>query len=118
MPCTLQLSIVVCLGLQTTIHAQGSTIASALPRVMGTEVASETHWERRTDISVETHTAAFGDEPFHIDFSITHQGFKSFSAPEHVDVLLVRERATDPDLPQRGDGGPVLILIDGLSVPL
>jgi hypothetical protein len=118
MPSRLPLAIIVCAALQTMIHAQNSTIKPSLPRVMGTEVASEIHWERRTDISVETHTAAFGNEPFYIDFSITHQGFRSISAPEHVDVLLVRERAADSDLPQPADGGPVLIVIDGLSVPL
>ena len=86
-----------------------------LPRVAGTEVSSEFSWERRTDVARDAHTAAFGTEPFHITFSITHRGLKLRAIPELVEVVLVRE---SPSAVTVADQPTALVIIDGLPAPL
>jgi hypothetical protein len=89
-----------------------------LPRVSGTEISSETFWERGTDITSDAHTAMFGAEPFRITFSITHRGLQPAAVPESVDLLLVREMATPADVALQSQAPVALAIIDGLLTPL
>lgn len=88
------------------------------PQLMGTEVSSEYSWERRTGVSLDTHTAVFGKEPFHITFSISYEGLRQLRIPDSVDLVLVRELPSLEDAGGRSEVPPVLVVIDGLPVPL
>jgi hypothetical protein len=92
-------------------------LTSSLPQVTGTETMAEFWYERETNTSVDANNATFGDAPFHITFSITFQGLKQPEVPGTVEVLLVRE-VTQADQPPEPRTSPVIIIIDGLRVPL
>jgi hypothetical protein len=96
------------------LHAQDRP---GLPQVMGTETTAEFWYERETNTSVDANSATFGDAPFHITFSITFQGLKQPDVPGTVGLLLVREVA-QADAPPESRTSPVIIIIDGLRVPL
>jgi hypothetical protein len=98
------------------LRAQDRT-APDLARVMGTETTAEFWYERETNTSIDANNATFGDAPFHITFSITFQGLKQPDVPGTVEVLLVRE-AAQADEPPEPAAPPVIIIIDGLRVPL
>jgi hypothetical protein len=91
--------------------------APGLPQVMGTETTAEFWYERETNTSVDANSATFGDAPFHITFSITFQGLKQPDVPGTVGLLLVREVAQAEE-PLESRTSPVIIIIDGLRVPL
>lgn len=93
-------------------------LAVDVPRVWGTEVSSEYSWERRTGISLDSHTAVFGTEPFHITLSITYEGLKQSRIPESVDVVLVRESPSSSDVAVHEQAAMAIVIIDGLPAPL
>jgi hypothetical protein len=112
-PGRLAVALLVCAA---PLHAQDGP-APRLAQVMGTETTAEFWYERETNTSIDANSATFGDAPFHITFSITFQGLKQPEVPGTVEVLLVREAAQADELPESA-ASPVVIIIDGLRVPL
>ena len=109
-------ALLVCAACAAPLHAQDPP-APGPPPVIGTETTAEFWYERETNTSIDANNATFGDAPFHITFSITFQGLKQPEAPGTVAVLLVREVAPADEAPESRTP-PVIIIIDGLRVPL
>jgi hypothetical protein len=116
MPGRLAAALLVCAVCAAPVHAQDRP-APGLAQVMGTETTAEFWYQRETNTSIDANSATFGDAPFHITFSITFQGLKQPEVPGTVEMLLVRE-AAQADEPPRSPASPVIIIIDGLRVPL
>jgi hypothetical protein len=89
-----------------------------LPRIAGSEISSEQSWQRTSNLTVESHSVVFGAAPFHIAFTITYPGLNLSTPPESVEVLLVRDAPSADDVRTAGDAPPVVVLIDGLPVPM
>jgi hypothetical protein len=115
MPGRHAVALLVCAVCEVPLHAQDRP-APGLARVMGTETTAEFWYQRETNTSIDANNATFGAAPFHITFSITFQGLKQPEVPGTVEVLLVREGAQDE--PPESAASPVIIIIDGLRVPL
>jgi hypothetical protein len=115
-PGRLPFALLVYMVCAASLRAQDRP-AAGTPQVMGTETTAEFWYERETDTSIDSNKAAFGDAPFHITFSITFQGLRQPEAPGTVQVLLVREVAPADEAPE-ARAPPVIIIIDGLRVPL
>jgi hypothetical protein len=86
--------------------------------VTGGEIFSEFSWDRDSNVSVDSQSLAFGDQPFHITFSVTYKGLKLAGAPETVDILLVRERADEGRVAGAVEVPVVVAVVDKLPVPL
>jgi len=100
------------------LHAQGQPPARPdLPLVTGSEISSEQSWQRTNNRTIESHSVMFGDAPFHIVFTVTYVGLNLPVPPESVEVLMVRDVAASDDV-RASDAPPVVVLIDGLPVPM
>jgi hypothetical protein len=115
-PGRLPFAFLVCAAFAASPHAQDRP-APRPPQVMGTETTAEFWYEREMNMSIDASNATFGDAPFHITFSIAFQGLKQPDIPDAVEVLLVREVAQADEAPESRTP-PVIIIIDGLRVPL
>ncbi len=89
-----------------------------LPRVPGSEISSEQSWQRTNNLTIESHSVQFGPAPFHIAFTITYPGLILATPPESVEVRLVRDVPVADDVRTTGDTPQVVVLIDGLPVPM
>jgi hypothetical protein len=116
MPGRLPLALLVGAACAAPLHAQDRPVLGS-PQVIGTETTAEFWYERETNTSIDANNATFGEAPFHITFSIAFQGLKQPEVPGNVEVLLVREVAPADEAPESRTP-PVIIVIDGLSVPL
>lgn len=84
----------------------------------GSEVSSEQSWQRTNNRTIESHSIVFGAAPFRVAFTITYLGLNLPTPPESVEVLIVRDTPTSDDARSTGDAPPVVVLIDGLPVPM
>src|ERR1700694_5652311 len=118
MPARFWTAFVFCAGLAAPAAAQNVPPQAGPRSVAGTEVFSEFSWDRGSDVSVDSQNIAFGEQPFHITFSVTYKGLKLSVAPDTVDILLVRERADAADVARMREVPPVVAIVDKLPVPL
>jgi hypothetical protein len=109
-------ALLVCAACAAPLDAQDRGVASP-PQVMGTETTAEFWYERETNTGIDSNKATFGDAPYHITFSITFPGLRQPEIPGTVEVQLVREVAPADEAPDTRTP-PVIIIIDGLRVPL
>jgi len=99
-------------------RAQPTTSQNVNPLIRGSEVFSEFSWDRDSNLSIDAQSIAFGEEPFHIVFSVSYKGLKLAAAPDTVEVLLVRDRATASDRASSAGSQPAVAIVDQLPVPL
>lgn len=98
--------------------AQNASAQASAGPITGSEIFSEFSWDRDSNVSVDSQNVAFGDQPFHITFSVSYKGLKLTGAPETVDILLVRERADAADVAPALEAPLVVAIVDKLPVPL
>lgn len=108
------------IALTTLLHGQAQSPAPRpdLPRVAGSEISSEQSWQRANNLTIESYSVVFGPAPFHIAFTVTYAGLNLLSPPESVEVLMVRDVPSSDDVRGAGKEPPVVVLIDGLPVPM
>lgn len=98
------------------VQAQNTPASPPPERILGTEISSELWYQRSTDTTVAGETVLFGNEPFHVTFTITYRGMRLLAAPTTVEVVVARDRSDAS--PNTDAAGPAVVVIDGLKVPL
>ena len=62
----------LCAGLAAPAAAQNAAGQTSAGPISGSEIFSEFSWDRDSNVSVDSQNVAFGDQPFHITFSVSY----------------------------------------------